>query len=126
VEVFEREARPGGALRYAGRAPQDGEVVARPAVLETYVAEPNGPVGRRCVTLRYGSRASPETLVGFDRVIVATGARYRLGTGPLVRRLLDAGVGWRRRARRLFAHPAVSAFLYYRARRGTGDAVRRG
>jgi dimethylglycine catabolism A len=124
VEVLEREAEPGGAFRYTGKAPLFGEVAARGAAFEAYVRELERACRRQGVTFRYSTAASPALLAGFDRVVLATGARYRLGAGPLVRRLLDAGAGKTRLARKVFARPRVRSWFYYRARRGTAQQAR--
>ena len=61
----------------------------------------------------------------FNRVVVATGARYRFGLGALVPRLLDAGLGRGRIFQWLFNSPAIPDWFYYRARRATGERAAR-
>ena len=67
----------------------------------------------------------PRILEGYDRVVFATGARYRYGLGSLATRLLDSGLGKSMPGRRLFTSGRLRNWLYYRARRGTGPAMRR-
>jgi dimethylglycine catabolism A len=79
------------------------------------------------VTFRYGidvSRAAGE-LSGFDRIVIATGARYRFGLGPLPGLLLDRGAGQWPGLRRLFSWPPFRDWFYHRARRSTGEDFRR-
>jgi dimethylglycine catabolism A len=98
-----------------------GERIARSAAFETYVRELERACRRHGVRFRCRTEASPALLGGFDRVVLATGARYRLRAGPLVRQLLDAGAGKTRVARRLFARPEVRSWFYYCARSGTSQ-----
>jgi pantothenate kinase len=65
----------------------------------------------------------PDVLASYDRIVVATGAKYRYGLGALVPRLLDAGWGRSALARRLFNMPAAREWFYYSARRGTAQAI---
>jgi len=67
----------------------------------------------------------PHVLEGYDRVVFATGARYRYGLGSFATRFLDSGLGKSRLGRRLLASPRVREWLYYGARRGTGPDMRR-
>ena len=67
----------------------------------------------------------PEELAGFDRVVFATGARYRYGLGGLVTQLLNAGWGRSGPIKRLFGSSRLRDWFYYRARRGTGDGMKR-
>ena len=69
-------------------------------------------------------RAAPGLLAGFDRIVVATGARL-IGFGDLADRLLDAGVGHWPGVRRLMSSPRLRDWFYDRLRRATGDELRR-
>jgi len=126
VTVFERDAAPGGAFRYAGKAPRFQEVAAREQPFRKYIAD----LARGCkesgVEFRYGVDVlrQPDAVASFDRIVIATGAKYRFGLGALVPRLLDAGWGRSTLARKLFDSPAVREWFYYRARRGTAHAIR--
>jgi len=126
VTVFERDATPGGAFRYAGKAPRFQEVAAREQPFRTYVADLERGCKESGVEFRYGVDVlrQPDVLASFDRIVVATGAKYRFGLGALVPRLLDAGWGRSRLARRLFDSPAVREWFYYRARCGTAPEIR--
>jgi hypothetical protein len=126
VTVLERAPAPGGALRYAGKAPLFQEVEAREAPLLTYIAELERACREAGVAFRYGVdvRRDPSLLAPFDRVVFATGARYRFGLGALVPALLDAGCGRWPGLRRLFASPRLRDWFYTSARRATAGAMR--
>ena len=126
VTVFERDAAPGGAFRYAGKAPLFQEVAANEASFAAYIAELVRACAQRGVIFRYSIDVtrSPDSLGGFDRIVIATGARYRFGIGRLVTALLERGAGRWPGFRRLFSAPWFREWFYFRARRGTADAVR--
>jgi 2,4-dienoyl-CoA reductase-like NADH-dependent reductase (Old Yellow Enzyme family) len=123
VTVFERERWAGGAFRYAGKAPLFQEVAANPASFERYVVQLVAACVEQGVVFRYGAAATPDMLAGFDRVVVASGARYRWGLGPLARALLDAGAGRWPGLRQVFSSPRFRDWFYFRARAGTGADV---
>ena len=126
VTVFERESAAGGAFRYAGKAPRFQEVAAREQPFLKYIADLERGCREDGVEFRYGVEVlrHPEALASFDRIVVATGAKYRYGLGALLPRLLDAGWGRSALARRLFESRALREWFYYRARRGTAHAIR--
>jgi hypothetical protein len=64
-------------------------------------------------------------LAPFDRIVIATGARYRFGLGRLPMALLDCGAGHWPGLRQLFAIPAFRNWFYYKARVPSGAAIRR-
>ena len=68
--------------------------------------------------------AAPELLAPFDRIVVATGAAYRFGLGPVAKTMLDWGAGRWPLLSRLFSAPAFREWFYYRGRRGTADRFR--
>jgi dimethylglycine catabolism A len=79
----------------------------------------------RSVEFRYGLDVTrePQVLASYDRVVFATGARYRYRLGRMVPRLLDLGLGKSRLGLRLLSLARVREWLYYGARRGTGPDV---
>jgi hypothetical protein len=79
------------------------------------------------VAFRYGTDPSrtPDLLAPFDRIVVATGARYRFGLGPFATLALDLGIARWPGLRQVFARPGFRDWFYYRARRGTADAIKR-
>ncbi len=126
VVVFERLNRAGGAFRYAGKAPLFQDVEANPASFERYIDLLVRACEQSGVTFRYNVDAAdrPGILDGFDRIIIATGARYRHGLGPLVRSMLEAGVSRWPGIRQLASADACRAWFYYRAREGTASMMR--
>ncbi|HEY1362449.1 MAG TPA: NAD(P)-binding protein [Xanthobacteraceae bacterium] len=121
VTVFEKEKRAGGAFRQAGKAPLFQEVAASEASFERYIADLVAECTRRGVVFRFGSNVSAQSglLVPFDRIVIATGARYRFGLGPIARRLLDWGAARWPLFAWAFAQPRFRDWLYHEARRGT-------
>jgi dimethylglycine catabolism A len=127
VTVFEREPVAGGAFRFAGKAPLFQEVVAAQDSFDRYITRIVAACVHQGVTFRYGvdvARA-PGELAGFDRIVIATGARYRFGLGPLPALLLDRGAGHWPGLRQLFSWPPFRDWFYHHARRATGDEFRR-
>ena len=127
VTVFERAPVAGGAFRYAGKAPLFQEVVAAENSFDRYVARIVAACVHNGVAFRHGVDVAhaPDVLAGFDRIVIATGARYRFGLGPLPALLLDRGAGRWPGLRRLFSWPPFRDWFYHRARRSTGEDFRR-
>ena len=127
VTVFEREARSGGALRYAGLAPLFQGVVAEQQTLDRFVDELERACRAKGVEFRFGAPVHKIADVArdFDRVVVASGAEYRLGAGALVRSMLRAGWGKSALAQRLFQSTRVRNWLYHRARASAVPAMGR-
>ncbi|MEK7876040.1 MAG: FAD-dependent oxidoreductase [Pseudomonadota bacterium] len=122
VTVFERERAPGGAFRYAGKAPQFQEVEAKQESLSAYVGELERACKQDGVTFKYGVDVSkvPEVLRDYDRIVIATGAQYRFRCGPIIYWLLEHQWGKSQLMRRLFSSERLRNWFYYRARRPTG------
>jgi NADPH-dependent 2,4-dienoyl-CoA reductase/sulfur reductase-like enzyme len=127
VTVVEREPVSGGAFRFTGKVPVFEEVEASEESFVDYVAELELACRKKGVGFRHGFDVTkePRTLEGYDRVVFATGARYRYGLGGLATRLLASGLGKSKVGQRLFASENLRNWLYYGARRGTGPAIRR-
>jgi dimethylglycine catabolism A len=125
VIVFERSPGPGGALRSAGRAPRFQGVVAAKRSLARYIAGLEAACAHAGVRFRYGVDVArqPEVLSDFDHLVVATGAAYRPGLAVIANTLLSTGMARWPGLRWLLGRPQVLDFLYYRARRPTGEAI---
>jgi dimethylglycine catabolism A len=123
VTIFEKDARAGGAFRYAGKAPLFQEVEASERSFARYIDDLVGACIDKGVAFRFETdvEAKPALLAPFDRIVIATGAQYRLGLGPIVTRLLDWGVARWPGAAQLFAMPAVRDWFYHRARVATAE-----
>ena len=126
VTVFERAARPGGSFRYAGKAPLFQDVDAVESSFERYVASLVAACAHKGVTIQYRSDVtrSPALLAPFDRVVIASGARYRFGMGRLPLWLLALGFGRFPGLKQMFSRPAFRNWFYYEAREGTGAALK--
>ncbi len=127
VVVFERDATAGGAFRYAGKVPWFQEVEAREESFARYIEQMQRACRERGVELRFGIDVlrHPELVKDFDRIVIATGARYRYGLGRLVNWILDTGCARSAPAKRLFASARVREWFYRGARRGTARAAAR-
>jgi 2,4-dienoyl-CoA reductase-like NADH-dependent reductase (Old Yellow Enzyme family) len=123
VTVFEKAKRPGGAFRYAGKAPLFQEVEANEKSFERYVADLAAACVRKGVIFRFGTNVTGQRglLAEFDRIVIATGAQYRYGLGPIAMQMLDWGAGRWPGLSELFSHPAFRDWFYYRAREGTAE-----
>ena len=123
VTLFEKDATPGGAFRYAGLAPMFNDVGANPASFARYIRDMVAACQGKRVTFRFGIDVArePGALAPFDRIVVATGAAYPLGTGPLAMRLLEQGAGRWPILSRIMTSSGVRDWFYYRARKATGD-----
>ncbi|MGA2942588.1 MAG: hypothetical protein ABSE50_11190, partial [Xanthobacteraceae bacterium] len=60
-----------------------------------------------------------------DRIVVATGAVYRYGLGPLATKLLDSGAARWPGIARLMSSPKLRDWFYYRARKATGQKFKK-
>ena len=119
--MFEKETRPGGAFRYAGKAPLFQEVAATQRSFDLYIADLVAACVHKGVEFRFETdiTAVPDLLAPFDRIIIATGASYRFGLGPLATTLLDWGAGRWPGVANLLSSPALRDWFYYRGRRAT-------
>ncbi|HWE75766.1 MAG TPA: NAD(P)-binding protein [Stellaceae bacterium] len=126
VTVFEREAQPGGAFRFAGKAPLFQGVRANEQSLARYIDQ----LYRACVAKRVGFAfntdvvGQPLLLEPFDRIVIATGARYRFGLGPIARAMLASGAARLPGIRALFEQPKFRDWFYYRAREGSAPVFK--
>jgi len=79
------------------------------------------------VTFKYGVDviAHPDLLAPFDRIVIATGARYRFGLGPLVVKALAWGVGSWPLIRTWLTRTGLRDWFYHRARRPTAHRFTR-
>jgi hypothetical protein len=123
VTVFEKDRQPGGAFRLAGKAPLFQGVKASTQSFERYVADLVAACTHKGVEFKYRTNvaAHPELLAPFDRIVVATGARYRFGLGAVASGLLKSGVGRWPIIAQLVSTDAVRDWFYYRARQPTSD-----
>jgi 2,4-dienoyl-CoA reductase-like NADH-dependent reductase (Old Yellow Enzyme family) len=126
VTVFEKKKRPGGAFRYAGKAPLFQEVAASEASFAHYIGDLAAACTFKGVKFRFATDVAdaPDVLAPFDRVVIATGARYRYGLGPIATMMLDHGAARWPGFSRLLSAPTFRDWFYYRARQGTAGRFR--
>jgi dimethylglycine catabolism A len=122
VTVFEKSTQAGGSFRYAGKAPLFQEVEANPQSFDRYIADMVAACEKKGVVFRFATNATENSklLAPFDRIVIATGARYSFGLGSLAVAMLDSGVARWPGIAQLFSLPRLRDWFYYRARRATG------
>ena len=126
VTVFEKDEHPGGAFRYAGKAPLFQEVAASEASFERYIGDLVHACTGKGVEFRFHCdvAANPDVLAPFDRIVIATGARYRFGLGAIATKMLDGGIGRWPLVSRVLSSPRFRDWFYHRARCATADRFR--
>jgi 2,4-dienoyl-CoA reductase-like NADH-dependent reductase (Old Yellow Enzyme family) len=127
VTVFEKEAQPGGSFRYAGKAPMFQEVEANQESFDRYIADLFDSCAQHDVTFRFNSDVLTMrgALEPFDRIVIASGADYRFGLGPIATTLLDWGVGRWPGVSRVLSSQKLRDWFYYRARQGNAERFKR-
>ncbi len=123
VTVFERDKRAGGSFRYAGKAPLFQEVEADQKSFARYIDDMVAACDMKGVVFRLATdvRSDAQLLAPFDRIVIAAGAAYRFGLGPLTTWALDHGAARWPGLTQLLSSPQLRDWFYYRARRGTAD-----
>jgi dimethylglycine catabolism A len=123
VTVFEKEEGPGGAFRLAGKAPLFQEVEAKQASFQRYIADLHQACVQKGVRFRFATevRAGSDKLASFDRIVIASGASYRFGLGPIARAMLETGLARRPGLSALFSSSRFRDWFYYKARVGTAS-----
>jgi 2,4-dienoyl-CoA reductase-like NADH-dependent reductase (Old Yellow Enzyme family) len=126
VTVFEKDERPGGAFRYAGKAPLFGEVEASERSFERYIADLYNACVIKGVIFRFATDVTDERnlLAPFERIVIASGAHYRFGLGPIAMAMLDGGLARRPGFSKLFSSSRFRNWFYYKARRETAGRLR--
>jgi 2,4-dienoyl-CoA reductase-like NADH-dependent reductase (Old Yellow Enzyme family) len=126
VTVFEKEAQPGGAFKFAAKAPLFQEVETEARSFARYIADLVAACRAKGVQFRLATDAvaASALLAGFDTVVIATGAQYRFGLRPFANWLLDTGIARAPGIARLFTSSSVRNWFYYKARRGSAARFR--
>ena len=125
VTIFEKAAVAGGAFRLAGLAPKFQEVEANSMPLLRFVDR----LVKRCreagAVFVFNCDVSRELqrLDGFDIVVLAIGARYRLAF-RVFPALLHLGVARLPGIRQLASKPALRDWFYHKARVSVADQFR--
>jgi 2,4-dienoyl-CoA reductase-like NADH-dependent reductase (Old Yellow Enzyme family) len=123
VTVFEKSSHPGGAFRYAGKAPLFQEVEASEHAFQRYISDLVAACMHKGVTFRFETDAAHASalLEPFDRIVIAAGASYRFGLGPIVTTLLDWGAGRWPGSSHMFSTTTFRNWFYYQLRRPTAE-----
>jgi 2,4-dienoyl-CoA reductase-like NADH-dependent reductase (Old Yellow Enzyme family) len=126
VTVFEKAAQAGGSFRYAGKAPLFQEVEASEGSFDRYIGDLVAACTKEGVAFSYSTDVTehPEVLAPFDRIVVASGAAYRFGMGPLAIWMLDRNIARAPGFAQLLSVPALRDWFYYRARHATADRIK--
>jgi dimethylglycine catabolism A len=127
VTVFEKDKQAGGAFRYAGKAPLFQEVEANENSFARYIVHMVAACEQRGVKFCYATNVArnPALLAPFDRIVVATGAQYRLRWfGEIATWLLNRGFARAPGFARIFTSPKLRDWFYYKARIATGAHFR--
>ena len=127
VTVFEKDKEPGGGFRYAGKAPLFAEVETNAASFARYIDDLHKACLARGVIFRFGTdvrRRERELLAPFEVIVIASGARYRFGLGPIAMATLKWGLGRWPGFRQLFSSTRFRNWFYYQARTATADELR--
>ena len=126
VTVFEKESRAGGAFRYAAMAPLFQEVAASEASFARYIDDLVAACTAKGAKFRWRCdvAADPGVLAPFDRIVIATGAGYRFGLGPIATKMLAWGIARSPLLCHFFSAATFRDWFYYRARRATADRFR--
>jgi 2,4-dienoyl-CoA reductase-like NADH-dependent reductase (Old Yellow Enzyme family) len=119
VTIFEKAGRAGGSFRFAGLAPMFNDVETNPASFERYIKGMVAACRHKGVTFELSTdiTRAPRRLAPFDRIVIATGADYRVGMGPPAMAMLDLGAGGWPGISQLMKKPAMRDWFYYRARK---------
>jgi 2,4-dienoyl-CoA reductase-like NADH-dependent reductase (Old Yellow Enzyme family) len=125
VTVFDKDAQPGGAFQLAAKAPMFQEVETDERSFARYLANLVAACQAKGVKFRFSTEVnSAAELIGFDLIVIASGAAYRFGLGPLAHWLLKTGMARAPGIARLFTSSAMRNWFYYHARRGTAARLR--
>src|SRR5262249_57602898 len=102
------------------------EVAASEASFERYIGDLVAACTRSGVKFRLECDGADQSkvLAPFDRLVIATGARYRFGLGTIATNMLDWGATRSQPFSQLFSAPRFRDWFYYKGRRGTADNFR--
>src|SRR5262249_10397504 len=93
---------------------------------ERYIGDLVAASTRSGVKLRFECAVpdQPQVLAPFDRLVIATGARYRFGLRAIATKMLDWGAARSPPFSQLFSVPMFRDWFYYKGRRRTADYFR--
>ncbi len=118
VTVFDKNAEEGGAWRWAAEAPRFQEVKTNPSSFKHFArqlrrsAEFHGAQFKMSVDIQ----SQPDILQPFDRIVFATGAKYRYGLGVWVYLCLKTPLRHLAILDRIFQKTSFKNWFYTKAR----------
>jgi 2,4-dienoyl-CoA reductase-like NADH-dependent reductase (Old Yellow Enzyme family) len=120
VTIFEKSDQIGGAFRLVADAPLFQNVEPRAESFQDYV----GSLHAMCVErgVRFEMKSDPlenvSLLEGYDHVVVASGAHYRWGLGPIITKMLELGMLRRGFLKQMAERKSVREYFYTHLRAG--------
>jgi 2,4-dienoyl-CoA reductase-like NADH-dependent reductase (Old Yellow Enzyme family) len=118
VTIFDQSPEVGGAWLYASKAPRFQEVKTNPAAFHYFLEQLRQTCKIQGVHFQMGIHleVNDSRLNGFDRIVIATGAKYRFGLSWLMNILLHPTISNAPWIQRIFSSDALKNILYYKAR----------
>ncbi|MFF2298426.1 NAD(P)-binding protein [Arthrobacter sp. NPDC058127] len=125
VSVIDKRGQVGGNFLLTGKAPTFNDVEATEPSFAAYISNLENECRRAGVRFHLGKAAQsrPELLHEADLVVIAAGARYRAGLGPLVEKILNTAFMKSGAVKKVFSNQKVRDFFYYRLRVGRGNSL---
>lgn len=125
VSVIDKRDQVGGNFLLTGKAPIFNDVEAAEPSFAAYISNLENECRRAGVTFLLGKAAQArlEILQEADLVVIAAGARYRAGFGPLVEKILNTALMKSGAVKKVFSNHRVRDFFYYRFRVGRGNSL---
>lgn len=127
VTIFEKTDQIGGAFQLVAEAPLFQNVEPRAESFQDYI----GSLYAMCLEhgVRFEMKSDPfentSLLEDYDHVVVASGAHYRWGLGPIITKMLQAGMLRRGIFKKIAEKKSVRDYFYTRLRAGwKGDIGR--
>jgi hypothetical protein len=102
------------------------DVAATQESFNRYIAGMVAACERNGVVFRFSTDVArtPDLLALFDRIVIATGADYRRGLGPIATAMLALGAGHWPGVAHVLSLPTLRDWFYYRARKGNADRIK--
>jgi 2,4-dienoyl-CoA reductase-like NADH-dependent reductase (Old Yellow Enzyme family) len=112
VSVIDSRDRVGGNFLLTGKAPLFNDVEATEPSFAAYISNLENECQRLGVVFHLGSAAEvrSELLQDADTIVIAAGARYRAGLGPLVEKILNTGLMKSPAVKKVFGYQAVRVY----------------
>ncbi len=118
VTIFDQSPEVGGAWLYASKAPRFQEVKTNPAAFHYFLEQLRQTCKIQGVHFQMGIHleVNDSRLNGFDRIVIATGAKYLFGLSWLMNILLHPTISNAPWMQRIYSSDALKNILYYKAR----------